>query len=820
MGKFTWLGQIMQDIRYGLRQLLRNPGFTAVAVITLALGIGANTAIFSVLDGVVLASLPYRQPDRLVMIWGFSDKLKHNIAMSYLDFRDWQRDAKSVDQMAAHTGRSFNLTNPGNPEHLNGEEVSAGYFSTLGVEMSAGREFDPREDQRGGPRSVIVSDGLWRERFGGSADVLGKVVTLDAADYTIVGVAPEGFRFNGKTTTDVYTPLAQGDPVELDDRRIHSFGAVARMKTGVALAEAQAEMSAVQQRIDDLYPQIERGLGVRVQSLKEYLIGPVSGTLFLLFGAVGLILLIACANVANLLLARGVARGREFAVRLALGASRGRILRQMVTENMLLAIVGGGAGLALAKWGVRPMLALAPANLPRSGSVEVNSGALLFALGVSIGVGVLFGLAPALRSWKTDLQASLRSGGRGATAAHHRAQSSLAVLQMALTLVVLVGAGLLFRSIRKLWEVNPGFEAQHVLSFQVGLSPSKTKTPPDTRNAWADLIARVREVPGVESADLTALVPMSQADNSGPFWVGENRPVSLAEAPRTLFYWVGPEYARTMRIPLLAGRFLTADDTVKSERVVVIDSNLARGFFPGTDPVGKMVTIPLWGEARVVGVVGHVRHWGPNEPSNFVQNQMYASFYELPDKFVGVFSPYMTVAVRTSLDEAEVIPEIRKAVSASGSEEPIYGVKSMNEIVSASLAPERFPMILLSAFALLALALASVGIYGVISYSMSQRVHEIGIRMALGAGRGSVFRMVIGQGLRLAIAGVAIGAAVSFALTRMLTGYSHLLYGVGSGDPLTFVTVAAGLTLVAVLACYVPARRATRVDPIVALRCE
>jgi len=814
----AWFGQFTQDVRYGMRQLMRNPGFTAVAVITLALGIGANTAIFSVLDGVVLAPLPYRQPNQLVMIWGYSDTLKHIIAMSYLDFRDWQRNSISFEHLAAHTGRSFNLTNPGVAEHLNGEEVSAGFFSTLGVELEAGREFHTEEDRRGGARSVILSDRLWRERFGGNPDALGRIITLDSADYTIVGVAPAEFRFAG--SVDVYTPLGQGDPIVLDDRSIHSFGAVARLRSGVTLALAQDEMSAVQQRLDDLYPQVERGLGIKVMALKDYVVGPVSGTIFLLFGAVGLILLIACANVANLLLARGVSRGREFAVRLALGASRSRILRQTISENMLLALIGGGFGLLLANWSVRPMLALAPGSLPRSGNVALNGQAFLFAFGVSIAAGILVGLVPMLRNWRTELQISLKTGSRGTTPAHHRVQSILAILQMALTLVVLVGAGLLLRTIRNLWEVNPGFEARHVLAFQVGLPASMTTGPSETRVAYQNLVARVREIPGVESADITALVPMTPADNSGPFWVGLDKPASLAEAPRALFYWVGPDYAQTMRIPLLAGRFLTADDAMKTERVAVVDSNLARGYFSGADPVGKMIMIPHWGEARVVGVVGHVRHWGPNEPRNFVQNQIYASFYQLSDNFVGVFSPYMKMTVRTSLSEAALIPEIKRAVSTSGSDEPIYGVQTMEQILSASLVPERFPMILLGAFAAVALTLSSIGIYGVISYSVGQRAHEIGIRIALGADRKNVFRMVIGEGLRLAIAGVVVGAAASLGLTRIVLGYSRLLYGVEPGDPLTFAAVATGLTLVALLACFVPARRAMKVDPIVALRCE
>src|SRR5271170_2384833 len=814
-----WLESFYADVRYGLRILRKNPGFATIAILTLALGIGANTAIFSVVQGVLLAPLPYSEPERLVMVWQYNLTLKHVISVSYPDYLDWQRDARSFQQMAAFDSQDRNLTAPGTPEHLKGEEISSGFLSTLGIKPILGHEFLPEEDRQGGAPVVLISDRLWKNRFAGSVEALGKCVTLDGVDYTVAGVLPADFRLFGDDA-DVYTPIGQSDPLIYGDRTIHPILCIARLKPGVTIAQSDAEVDAIQEQLDQLYPAADRGLGADVKPLKHEFVADVSGTLLMLLGAVGIVLLIACANVANLLLARSAARRREFAIRSALGATGARIVRQLVTESVLLSLAGGTLGLLLAKWGVRPVLAALPGNLPRSENIGMNLSVLLFALGVSVVVGILFGLAPALQSAQTDLQAALKAGGRGSTSPHQRAQSSLVIVQVALTLVLLVGAGLLFRTIRRLWEVNPGFNARHLIAFNVGLSPSANKNVASMRTAYQQLIERIRNIPGVTAAELTILYPLSEQQNIGPFLAGSHQPASSAEAPRALFYWTGPDYLRTMEIPLLQGRYFTAADTASSQPVVLIDSVLARAYFPDMDPVGQAMTIPHWGPVRIIGVVGHVQHWGLDERDAYTQNQIYASLNQLQGDWAPLFYRRLTVVVSTPLDAAAVMPAIKAAVYGASGDQTIYGVQVIQQALARSLSSQRFPMILLGVFAGLALLLASIGIYGVISYSVIRRVHEIGIRMALGAERRDVFRMVIEQGLRLALSGVAIGAAAALILARLLSSFSHLLYGVGTGDPATFMAVSAVLIGVAILACYIPARRAMRVDPMVALRCE
>ncbi len=806
---------LLQDVRFGLRQLRRNPGFTVVAVLTLTLGIGANTAIFSIFDGVLLSPLPYREPDRLVLVLLYNRALKYATDLSYPDFQDWQRDARSFRQIAAFTAEGFDLTSPGTSEHLAGKEISSGFFNTLGVKLALGREFSREEDRHGGRPAVLISNRLWRARFAGHRAALGKLVTLNGTDYTLAGVLPPGFRF-GREYADVYTPLGQGDPIQRNSRTVHNIACIARLNSGVGIDQAQAEMNTLQENLDKLYPAEERSQGTEMVPLKQEFVGDVRGTLLLLLGAVGLVLLIACANVANLLLVRSAARTREFAIRLALGANRTQIVRQLVTESLLLSLAGGALGLAIAKWGLAAM----PVSLPRSESIGVNAFVLLFTFAISIAVGILFGLAPAWKSSNPDLEAALKEGSRGSTGAQHRAQSGLVILQMALTLVLLVGAGLLFRTIRHLWEVNPGFDAQHVITFKVGLSPSAVKTPASMRIAYQQLVERIRQIPGVQAADLTTLVPLSGNSDSVPFWVGSQEPASIAEAPRALSYSAGPDYLRVMKIPLLRGRFFSPEDTTNSAPVIVIDSVLAHAYFRDKNPVGQTITFAHVGSYRIIGVVGHVRHWGLAGNSTWTRNQVYAAFYQLSDRWLPIMHTSTTVVVRTALDSANVMPAIKAAVYGASNEQPVYDVQTMREIASGSMSPQRFPMILLGAFAGLALVLASVGIYGVISYSMTQRVHEIGIRIALGAEKQDVFRMVIGQGLRLTLAGLAIGAGAALILTRVLSSLSHLLYGVGASDPLTFLSVSLLLSTVAVLACYIPARRAMRTDPIIALRYE
>ena len=812
-----FLQTLLQDARYALRQLLRSPGFAATAILTLALGIGANTAIFSVVRGVLLAPLPYPQPDRLVLVQESRPNLAH-LDISYPDFLDWQRTARSFESMAALTWRNYDLTGPGASAHLNGMEVSSGFFATVGVKLALGRELSAAEDLPHGAPAAIISDRLWKDRFASSPQALGKSLILDGAESTIIGILPPGFRFF--TDADVYTSLAQGSPLIYHDRTIHGFAAIGRLKPTTSITQAQDEMNTLQLNLDRLYPIADRNLGTLLTPLKQAIVFDVSGTLLLIMGAVGIVLLIACANVANLLLARSAARSREFAVRSALGASHARLVRQLLTESVLLSLAGGVLGLGLAKLGVSLVLAKLPESMPRTDNIRVNLPVLLFACGISIAVGILFGLAPAFKSFRVDIQSSLKASDRGSARYRHRGQSVLVIVQMALTLVLLAGSGLLLRTIRQLWSVNPGFDTQHLLTFRVGLSPSLTKTASSTRIAYRQLLERIRHIPSVQAADFTNIVPLSEQDNGGPFWIGAQESTSMQDAPHALYFETGPDYLETMKIPLIRGRFFTSADTTGSEPVVVIDSVLAKTYFPGKDPLGQAITVAHWRTARVIGIVGHVRHWGLSDSGTYNPSQIYISFYQLPDPWTSAFAKELSIAVRTPLDASAVMPAIEDAVYGTGKDQPIYNIQTMQQIVSHSMASQRLPMFLLGAFAALALLLAAVGIYGVLSYSVNQRVQEIGIRIALGANRGNVLRLLIGQGLSLAIAGVAAGAVAALILARLLASFSQLLYGVTANDPATFLTVSFVLMSTAFLACYIPARRATRIDPMQALRAE
>jgi putative ABC transport system permease protein len=813
------IASLGQDLRYALRQLRKSPGFTAVAVFTLALGIGANTAIFSVVEGVVLAPLHYREPDRLVMVWENNPRFPR-VWDSYPNFQDWQRSAGSFQQMAALREQQIDLTFPGAPSHIKASQISSGFFSTLGTELALGREFTPQENQPGGAPVVVISDHLWRERLGGSPEALGKSVTLDGVDYSIIGVAPPGFRLN--LAADVFTPLGQLDPLILNNRGSHDgIFALARLKPGVNLPQTQAEMNTIQSRLDRLYPNDNRDLGIYVEPLKQVIVGDADQTLALLLGAVGLVLLIACANIANLLLARSAGRSREFAIRSALGANRARLARQLLTESVILSLTGAGLGTLIAFLGIRSALPAMPI-LPRSENVSVNAPVLLYTLIVSLVVGILFGLAPALKSWSADLQVSLKEGGRGSTIAHRRAQSSFVVVQVALTLVLLVGAGLLFRTILHLWNVNPGFDTNNIVALKVGVSHSLTKTPSGTRVTYKQLIERIREIPGVEAADFTTAVPLTGEGGYLPFWLDSQKPESLQAAPRMGWFLTGPDYLRTMGMQLLQGRFLTEHDDTKSPCVAVIDSNFARAFFPDGKPIGHTITagFAAFGPCAIVGIVNHVTYAGLQDSGPANQYQAYYSLYQDPDQWVPINYPDASIIVRTPLDAATLIPAIKAAVYQDSSDQPIYNVQTMQQIISYSMSEQRFPMILLGAFAGLALLLASVGIYGMISYSVTQRVQEVGIRMALGADKARVLRLFISRELKLVFGGIAIGSIGALILTRTLRSFSHLLYGVGSQDPLTFATVSIVLIALAALAGYIPARRAAKVDPIVALRYE
>jgi predicted permease len=607
---FEPVDRFVRVLRYSVRSLRKTPSYATAAILTLALGIGANTAIFSALYGVVLKPLPYREPDRLTIVALYNRSLKYSTYLSYPDFIDWHRSARSFEQMAAFKPVGFDLINPGSPEHVNGYEVSSGFFSTLGVNLAVGRSFSPDEDRIGGMPAAIIGNRLWQERFHGNRAVAGKSIALNGVGYTIVGVLPPAFLFEDQPA-DVFTPLGRADPLFLNDRTVHNILCVARLAPGVSLGQAQAEMNTLQEHINELNPTTEKGQGTSIVPLKQEFVGAAAATLLLMLGAVGLVLLIACANVANLLLARSASRSREFAVRRALGASPMQIVQHLITESVLLSLAGGLLGLAVAKIGLSAVLTAVPGSLPRLENIGINASAMLFTFGISSAVGILFGLVLALKHAGGNLQAGLKEGGRGSTASHQRTQSVLAIAQIALALVLLSGAGLLFRTIQNLWAVNPGFDTQNVITFQVGLSSSVTQTALRTRAAYRQLTERIREIAGTESADLTALVPLGRGYNSGPFWIGPHQPASMAEIPRATYYPTGPDYPRVMQIPLLRGRFLTHGDDIHSELVCLVDNLLAKTYFPHQDAVGRTVTIPHWGSAgavaaQIVGVVGHV----------------------------------------------------------------------------------------------------------------------------------------------------------------------------------------------------------------------
>jgi predicted permease len=809
----------MHDVRYALRQLRRNPGFTLVAVLTLALGIGVNTGIFSVVEGVLLAPLHYFEPDRLVMVWENNPRFPR-VWDSYPNFQDWQRSAHSFENMAAFRQQGIDLTAPGTPSHLNSSQISDGFFRTLGVEVALGREFTPQEEHRGGAPVAIIGNHLWRERFGGSQQILGKSVTLDGVDYVIVGVAPPRFRLEYEA--DVYTPLGQLDPLILNNRATHDgLFTLARLKPGVSVAQAQSEMSTIQSRLDRLYANDNRDLGIFVEPLKQAIVGDAGQILTLLSGAVGLVLLIACANVANLLLARAAGRNREFAIRSALGASRAHVARQLITESVLLSLAGGSLGIAIAFLGIKSVLVAMPDVLPRGEDVRVNAAVLLYTLAVSLLVGILFGIAPAFKAWRADPQASLKKGGQSSPV-HRRTQSSFIVIQVALTLVLLVGAGLLLRTILRLWSVPPGFDTNNVITLKAGVSHSLTKTPSDTRVAYQQLMERIRQIPGVQAADFTTAVPLTGEAGYLPFWLDSQRPASLQGAARMEAFLTGPDYFRAMGIALLQGRFFTTEDTSNSPCVAVIDSGFAHKFFADGKPIGHTITagFEAFGPCIIVGVAAHVKDAALNDTAVANQYQTYYSLYQDPDRWVALNYPEASIVVRTPLDAATLIPAIKATVYQAGNEQPVYHVQTMRQIVADSMSEQRFPMILLGTFAGLALLLAAVGIYGMISYSVTQRVQEIGIRMALGADKGNVLRLFIGRELRVVLAGIAAGIAGALILTRTLSSLSHLLYGIAASDPLTFATVSLVLIGVAALASYIPARRAVKVDPVVALRYE
>jgi predicted permease len=686
-----------------------------------------------------------------------------------------------------------------------------------------GRTFTADEDRLGAARVVLLSEGLWKSRFGSSKEILGTTIKMDGKGYTVLGVIPGNLHLsleNYNTNNDVYTPVGIFDDPLFQNRGVHEgMDAIARLKPGVTVEQARADMDGIARTLSAEYPDADKTAGITLMPMKEQMVGDVRPFLLILLGAVGFVLLIACVNVANLQLARSTGRAREFAIRTALGASQPRVIRQLLTESILLGLAGGAFGLVLAQWCTRAALAVLPEALPRAEGVGIDGRVLLFTLAASILAGVVFGLAPALRTTRPNVQEILREGGRGLSGTRHRAQGVFVMIETAMALMLLVSAGLMIRSLVDLWRVNPGFDPHNVLTFYFSLSPSQGVNAATTRSALRQAESTVLAVPGVEAASITSgSIPM-EGDNEMPFWLeGQPKPANTSEMKPTLFYFSAPGYLKAMGLHLERGRFLEPSDDEHSQRVVVIDDMFAKQYFPGQDPIGKQINIGIIEmHLQVVGIVGHVKHWGlDKDAQNTIQAQAYMPLLQIPDQvFVG--PPSAMMVVRTKAAPTTMVEPIRKAIEGLNSENVIYGAKTMESIISDSMAARRFSMVLLGVFAALALLLSSIGIFGVISYVVSQRTQEIGIRIALGAQRGDVLRMMLGDGMRMTLIGVGIGLVAALLATRLMT---KMLFGVSATDPLTFAGVAAVLTCVALLACYLPARRAMRVDPIVALRYE
>jgi predicted permease len=807
-----------QDVRYGLRVLGKSSGFAAIAILTLALGIGANTALFSVVNGVLLNPLPFPHSEQLMAVYSTDANFKE-ASISYPNFLDWQKENKTFAALGASRSENYNLTGAGEPERVHAHMISADFFTALQAPMALGRNFRPEEDQAGAAPVAILGDGLWKRKFGGSPEVLGRALNLSGKAYTVVGVGPS--RVAGYSLTDVYTPVGQWTDVTFRDRRV-SMGltSVGRLKPGVSMEQARGDMERIARNLAAAYPEANTGRSVALVPMKQDVVGDVRGILLVLLGAVGFVLLIACANVANLLLARSTGRAREFAIRAALGAGPMRIIRQLLTESVMLGVAGGVLGLLIARWGTRAILAALPDALPRSEEIGIDSHVLIFSLGISVLTGILFGLFPAIKTLRPDMHETLKEGGRGSSGARHRTQSVFVVVEMAMALVLLVGAGLMIRSLAALWNVNPGFRPQNVLSYGVSFTSDPGITADQLRVKYRETLRQFESVPGVEGASVVGGSLPITGDSEVPFWIeGQPKPANENEMPFALFYLVSPAYQPVMQIPLERGRFFNARDDEHTPVVAVIDSSFAHKYFPGQDPVGKHLNVGLIDiQPEIIGVVGHVEHWGlgSREHEN-LQAQMYLLVWQVPDRFWSLLANGSPWVARTAGAPAGIVGALREAEAKVDGSAVIYNTRPLQEIVANSIAKQRLAMILLSVFSTLALLLSAVGIYGVISYLTGQRTHEIGIRVALGASASDVLSMILQEGMRITLIGVGIGVVAALGLTRLI---AKVIYGVSANDPLTFFGVAILLSGVALLACYIPARRAMRVDPIIALRYE
>lgn len=813
MWKFITIETLIQDFRYGLRMLLKTPGFTIVAVFALALGIGANSAIFSVVNTVLLHPLPYKDPDRLMMVW--EDSTKHGFPRdtpSVANYIDWRDQNQVFENMAAMAERSFNLTGVGEPERLDGRRVSASLFALLGVEPQLGRAFLPEEDSPGGNRVVMLSYGLWQRRFGADKNIIGRSLTLNGESYLVTGVMPQNFQFPNNDVA-LWVPISFNKD-ELTNRGSHYLQVIARTKPNISLQQVQAEMSTIGARLQQQYPDSNTDIGIEVVPLHEQLVGDIKPALLILLGSVGFVLLIACANVANLLLARAAVRQKEVAVRAALGASRLRLLRQFLTESILLATLGGLMGLLLSFLGVYLLKAFIPANISQAKAITIDAKVLAFTLLVSLLTGLLFGLAPATQASKVNLNDALKEGGRDSASGSqgNRIRGLLVVLEVAVSIILLIGAGLLINSFLRLCNVDPGFRAENLLTMQVVLPELKYADLVRRSAFYDELISRIETLPGVKSAAVINNLPLYRQGNSiGIIIEGRPEPPP-GEQPIVTTRVISPNYFRTMSIELLQGRELTKQDTANSTMVTVISETMARRYWPGEDPIGKRISAGRsesgdnW--ITIIGVVKDVRQF---ELTADPKSQIYLSYQQ-----TAFFYP-RDLVVKTNVEPLSLASAVRNTVWEVDKDQPVSNIRTMETILSESIARQRFSMLLLGIFAIVALVLAAVGIYGVMSYSVAQRTREFGIRIALGAKRVDVLKLAVAESLKLVLIGIVIGLSAALILTRVM---SSLLFGISATDPTTFITISLLIISVAILASFIPALRATKVDPMVALRYE
>jgi predicted permease len=817
MNSLGFLETLFQDVRFAFRMFRKNPGFTAVAILTLALGIGANTAIFSVVYAVLLQPLPYSDSARLVMVNETTPRVG-DVSVSYPNFLDWRGGSRTISQWAAASQVSFSLSGVSQPENINGDAVSPNFLSMLGMHPFLGRDFDSAEEKPGTPPVLMLSYSLWQSHLGGDPNAVGKTITLDGRSFTIVGVLPPNFRSPDKT--DVLLPIGVWAAEDSGSKERADRGdmiVIGRLAPNVSLETARAEMLGIAARLAKEYPDSNDQFGVAVKPIRDSFVGEMRPAILVLSGAVMFVLLIACANVANLFLVRGAGRTREIALRIAFGASRGRIVRQMLTESFVLALFGGAIGLALAMGGILGMSKLIPQDMLMGATMNLNGAVLLFTAGVVVLAALIFGLAPAAHLANPNVQSELKEGGRTASssAGQKRLRGILAVAEVALALVLLTGAGLMMKSLYRLMSVDPGFHPDRVLKMEMDLRTQQYEKDPAIRAFWQRVLDGVRALPGVENAGVGTVVPLTDNHNRTDITVEGMVEPALGIYPHPDFHEVSPGYTETLGISLLRGRTFTEADVEGAQLVALVNSTLAKKFFPDADPIGKRFMFgrmsqkdkSKWKWITIVGVVGDTKLYGLANPARL---EVYVSCLQYP-------SNGMHLVVRSGVDPAAMTSAIRGVVASIDKDQPIFDISTMNEVVTNSVSTRRITLVLLGLFSALALILASIGIYGVISYSVAQRTHEIGIRMALGAHQFDVLRMVLGQGAKIALIGIGIGIVAAFGLTRLM---ASLLFSVRAFDPITFAGVAILLTVIALAACYIPARRAMRVDPMVALRYE